>query len=594
MQALLDSPESLASVLPDGVPANVDPIFIGSLMRIVTSVDSSISSLDDFKNRLPLVTNALLSSYSFSDVSSDITEIRGIALSSIEAAGGNILSAGNELENRAAQDRILIISGLNSLKGLGTEISIDLSQLLQEIPPAISEKISGVDLNSFLNTDNISLDGLREYINTEIDDTERSIDDVEIVTLGKQIVTDQVNTLIGEETVDTTEFLSYVRDVSSVDNPNSMGDTYQCGTNTDPGKPAGYNITQAIQWESLLFNGDGVFSGLGDNQITCGDGFTRSSTTVPPTLNCDSGTISYTGCETNPIVAQIDQKSCTKPTGASILYENLPPTAEFYSGAYTTPDGTDAPSCAGEALGTPVLTCPGSSTEYTFTGCETNPTAQIDQKSCTKPTGASILYENLPPTAEFYSGAYTTPDGTDAPSCAGEALGTPVLTCPGSSTEYTFTGCASQPTAGTCEAVYGQGGTDICSQKASYSGIWNAINLPYDHNDMLPSAIYDPNKPGNITKACDEDCSDPTKYEGINECCTLDSPSENFCTLFKNITNASAGAQNCQANDNYAGCPPTWDEYWAQDTYWNEYFWIISNCGGEVAPDTSTDTSADN
>ena len=111
---------------------------------------------------------------------------------------------------------------------------------------------------------------------------------------------------------------------------------------------------------------------------------------------------------------------------------------------------------------------------------------------------------------------------------------------------------------------------------------------------MLPSAIYDPNKPGNITKACDEDCSDPTKYEGINECCTLDSPSENFCTLFKNITNASAGAQNCQANDNYAGCPPTWDEYWAQDTYWNEYFWIISNCGGEVAPDTSTDTSADN
>ena len=522
MQALLDSPESLASVLPDGVPANVDPIFIGSLMRIVTSVDSSISSLDDFKNRLPLVTNALLSSYSFSDVSSDITEIRGIALSSIEAAGGNILSAGNELENRAAQDRILIISGLNSLKGLGTEISIDLSQLLQEIPPAISEKISGVDLNSYLNTDNISLDGLREYINTEIDDTERSIDDVEIVTLGKQIVTDQVNTLIGEETVDTTEFLSYVRDVSSVDNPNSMGDTYQCGTNTDPGKPAGYNITQAIQWESLLFNGDGVFSGLGDNQITCGDGFTRSSTTVPPTLNCDSGTISYTGCETNPIVAQIDQKSCTKPTGASILYENLPPTAEFYSGAYTTPDGTDAPSCAGEALGTPVLTCPGSSTEYTFTGC------------------------------------------------------------------------ASQPTAGTCEAVYGQGGTDICSQKASYSGIWNAINLPYDHNDMLPSAIYDPNKPGNITKACDEDCSDPTKYEGINECCTLDSPSENFCTLFKNITNASAGAQNCQANDNYAGCPPTWDEYWAQDTYWNEYFWIISNCGGEVAPDTSTDTSADN
>ena len=195
-----------------------------------------------------------------------------------------------------------------------------------------------------------------------------------------------------------------------------------------------------------------------------------------------------------------------------------------------------------------------------------------------------------------WSGLSFNADGTlsgDSPpglTCTNGNSGPVIISCNTSADPNVIQlgGCGTpQNNPGTCGATYGgvdpegKTGTDKCTEKSNSSGFWNYFGWNYDSDYSLPSAVYNSD---NNSESCSSNCQDMNKYEGIEECCDLQLADENFCTIFKNLANIKAGATNCNATDtdNDNNCPETWPESWADDTYWNDYLWISTNCDGEV------------
>ena len=298
-----------------------------------------------------------------------------------------------------------------------------------------------------------------------------------------------------------------------------------CGSGTAPTNTENYTVPQTYDWSGLSFNADGTLSGDSPPGLTCTNG-NSGPVIISCNTSADPNVIQLSGCETPP--RQIN------PGGApSACGDNTAPTN---TENYTVPQTYDWSGLSFNADGTlsgdspPGLTCTNGNSGPVIISCNTSADPNVIQLG---------------------------------------GCGTP------------------QNNPGTCGATYGgvdpegKTGTDKCTEKSNSSGFWNYFGWNYDSDYSLPSAVYNSD---NNSESCSSNCQDMNKYEGIEECCDLQLADENFCTIFKNLANIKAGATNCNATDtdNDNNCPETWPESWADDTYWNDYLWISTNCDGEV------------